>query len=92
ERIEVLKGPQGTIFGRNTEGGALSLVTRAPSGVFDGRAIGGVGNYGSRNAELHVDLPSVYNISLKFDGVYQHQDPTVRDPLAGSTGWNYYDR
>ena len=92
ERIEVLKGPQGTLFGRNTEGGALSLVTRAPSGVFDGRVVGGVGNFGSRNAELHLDLPAFYGISLKFDGVYQHQDPTVKDPLAGSTGWNYYDR
>ena len=92
ERIEVLKGPQGTLFGRNTEGGALSLVTKAPTGVFDGRVVGGVGNFGSRNAEMHVDLPSFANISLKLDGVYQHQDPTVKDPLAGSTGWNYYDR
>ncbi|MCH4554345.1 TonB-dependent receptor plug domain-containing protein, partial [Aestuariibaculum sp. L182] len=50
ERIEVLKGPQGTLFGRNTEGGALSLVSRAPTGVFGGRMTAGVGNYGSRNA------------------------------------------
>ncbi len=92
ERIEVLKGPQGTLFGRNTEGGALSLVTRAPSGEFEGRFTGGLGNFGSRNAEAHVDLPAFHDISLKFDGVYQHQDPTVKDPLAGSTGWNYYDR
>ena len=92
QRIEVLKGPQGTLFGRNTEGGALSLVTKAPTGVFDGRVVGGVGNFGGRNAEIHLDLPSFYDISLKFDGVYQHQDPTVRDPLSGSTGWNYYDR
>ena len=92
ERIEVLKGPQGTLFGRNTEGGALSLVTRAPSGTFDGRVAGGVGNYGSRYGEAHLDLPTFYGISLKLDGVYQHQDPTVRDPLSGSTGWNYYDR
>ncbi|MEO5867267.1 MAG: TonB-dependent receptor [Sphingomonas sp.] len=92
ERIEVLKGPQGTLFGRNTEGGALSLVTKAPTGEFDGRVVGGVGNYGSRNAELHLDLPSFANIALKFDGVYQHQDPTVKDPLAGSIGWNAYDR
>ncbi|MES2097893.1 MAG: TonB-dependent receptor [Pseudomonadota bacterium] len=92
ERIEILKGPQGTLFGRNTEGGALSLVTKAPTGVFGGRIVGGVGNYGSRNGEIHVDLPSFANISLKLDGIYQHQDPTVKDPLAGSTGWNYYDR
>ena len=92
ERIEVLKGPQGTLFGRNTEGGALSLVTRAPSGELEGRVVGGVGNYGSRNVELHFDLPSFHNVSIKLDGVYQHQDPTVRDPLSGSTGWNFYDR
>lgn len=92
DRIEVLKGPQGTLFGRNSEGGALSLVSKAPSGEFDGRVVGGVGNYGSRNAEIHMDLPEWHDISIKMDGVYQHQDPTVKDPLAGSTGWNYYDR
>src|ERR1700712_449806 len=91
-RIEVLKGPQGTLFGRNTEGGALSLVSKAPSGEFGGRVSGGVGNYGSHTAEAHVDLPRFYNISLKIDGVLQKQDPTTKDPFPGSTGWNYYDR
>lgn len=92
ERIEVLKGPQGTLFGRNTEGGAVSLITKAPSGVFGLRGSVGAGNYGSRNAEIHLDLPAFYNIAIKLDGVYQHQDPTTKDPLSGSTGWNYYDR
>ncbi|MET3722479.1 TonB-dependent receptor [Sphingomonas trueperi] len=92
ERIEVLKGPQGTLFGRNTEGGALSLVTRAPTGEFGGRINGGVGNYGSRSVDAHLDLPAFHDVALKFDGVYQHQDPTVDNPLTGSTGWNYYDR
>ena len=91
-RIEVLKGPQGTLFGRNTEGGALSVVTKPPSGTFEGRMSAGVGNYGQHNAEMHLDLPSYQDISVKLDGVYQHQGPTVTNPLAGSIGWNAYDR
>lgn len=57
ERVEVLKGPQGTLFGRNTEGGALSIVTREPTGEFGGSLSGGFGNLGAYNAQLHVDLP-----------------------------------
>ena len=92
ERIEVLKGPQGTLFGRNTEGGALSIVTRAPRGEFAIRGHGGVGNYGSYNGELHLDLPEFANISIKADGVIQHQDATTKNPMPGQYGWNYYDR
>ena len=92
ERIEVLKGPQGTLFGRNTEGGALSIVTRAPTGQFGLRMLAGAGNLGSYNSEAHLDLPAVFGIATKLDGIIQHQNPITRDPLPGSTGWGYYNR
>ncbi len=92
ERIEVLKGPQGTLFGRNTEGGALSIVSKAPTGEFGGRISGGVGNLGGHNASLHLDLPEFMNVSIKLDGVIQHQDAVTENPLAGSTGFGFFNR
>jgi iron complex outermembrane receptor protein len=92
DHIEVLKGPQGTLFGRNTEGGALSLVTRLPTGEFGLRSTAGYGDYGAYNADAHLDLPAIGTLSLKLDGVVQYQGETIKNPLAGQKGWNYFDR
>ncbi|CAN5353224.1 TonB-dependent receptor [soil metagenome] len=92
ERIEVLKGPQGTLFGRNTEGGALSLVTRKPTGEFGIRAVAGFGNYDSYNSELHVNFPAIGDFAVKVDGVASAQGPITENPLPGQEGFGAYDR
>jgi iron complex outermembrane receptor protein len=71
EQIEVLKGPQGSLFGRNTEGGAISIVTKKPSGEFHLDATVGTGNYDEREAVVHLDLPAFHNIAVKLDGLIQ---------------------
>ncbi|MEO7691548.1 MAG: TonB-dependent receptor [Sphingomonas sp.] len=92
QNIEVLKGPQGTLFGRNTEGGAVNIVTKKPSGEFHFNGTGGLGNFGAYKGEAHIELPAFADIALKIDGIVAHRDPLVKNPLPGTEGFNQYDK
>jgi iron complex outermembrane receptor protein len=59
ERVEVLRGPQGTLYGKNTIGGAVNLITRKPSGEFGGSLILGAGEHNLFTQRLSVDLPTM---------------------------------
>ena len=92
DTIEVLKGPQGTLFGRNTEGGAVSIVTRKPTGRFDLSATMGIGNYGSHEAKAHLNLPEWHDVSIKLDGILTRRGGLVANPLPGQADFNGFDR
>ncbi len=74
ERVEILRGPQGTLFGRNSTGGALAFISRDPSSdaKFSGKV--GVGNYDSRNIKVSVD-PGTF-LGLKTSFSYAHSERT----------------
>ena len=69
-RVEVLRGPQGTLFGRNTTGGAISFISRDPSEKARGSLTAGVGNYGLWNVRASIDPGEILGVSSTF--TYSH--------------------
>lgn len=82
--FQVLKGPQGTLFGRNTTGGAVLVVPAAPSDQFEGYARAQVGTFTNRQFEAAVNIPIAgEKAALRLAGFHWKRDGYVRT-LAGS--------
>lgn len=92
ERIEVLRGPQGTLFGRNTIGGAISIVTKKPSGEMEVDVRAGISNYRGRSMAAHVNLPEAAGLSFKVDGLIESRGGLVQNPLAGSKDYTEIEK
>ncbi len=87
ERIEVLKGPQGTLFGRNSAAGAVSIVTRQPADEFDAQLKLRVGEYDKRRVDGMVNIPLGDDVALRLNGVWNESDGWMRDAATHKDLW-----
>ncbi|GLV28517.1 TonB-dependent receptor [Sphingobium sp. TomTYG75] len=74
ERVEVLKGPQGTLFGRNASGGVISIYTKDPSQNAELEARLGYANYQTMDAKFYLNMPITENLAANISASYHNQD------------------
>jgi iron complex outermembrane recepter protein len=85
ERVEVLKGPQGTLFGRGSQIGAISFMTRKPQQDFGGYITTGTGNYGHKELQGAINAPIIDNkLLLRVSGIYSQRDGYVENTYGGT--------
>ena len=90
ERIEVLRGPQGTLFGKNTTGGAINIVSAKPQNEFEADALLRVGDWGQQDFRGMINIPITDTIATRFsfadessDGFYVNR--TFGNEAVGAT-------
>jgi iron complex outermembrane receptor protein len=74
QNVQVLKGPQGTLFGRNTTGGAVLLVPKRPTDELEGYIEGGYGNYDAKRLQAVVNVPIASGARLRLGADWQNAD------------------
>ena len=74
ERVEVLRGPQGTLYGRNSIGGAINIITRKPGDEQGGKMSLSAGSRGRLNGDAYVDMPISDEFGMSFSVAYQRRD------------------
>lgn len=83
ERVEVLRGPQGTLFGANTTGGVVNVITRQPTGELGGRAELSYGNYDRVDVNGSLDFPVGDRVSGKLAVSHSERDGYVTNVANG---------
>ena len=90
KQLEVLRGPQGTLFGRNTPAGVVKIDTVKPSDDFTGFGSLTYGNLGAARAETGVTMPLSDTLSMRVSGLWNHRDDYINNaydaPFAKKDG------
>lgn len=93
ERIEVLRGPQGTYFGRNSVGGAINIITRKPVNEFEGEIELGYSSFDTKRAQGVVNVPVVDGLlAVRASGQYEKSDGYIHNinPIGGGNDSKFY--
>lgn len=82
ERVEVQKGPQGTLFGRNSYGGNIAISTAKPTDKFEGGIDATYGSYDRMMLNAHINLPISESLAVRFAGNYERRDGFIKSVTA----------
>ncbi|NIB38342.1 TonB-dependent receptor [Pseudomaricurvus alkylphenolicus] len=90
-QIEVLKGPQGSLYGRNSLGGAVNMISQKPSGELNFKQQLNFGNYDHFKSVTHIDLPEAMGVSTKLSYVTSRRDGLVENSYPGAQDFSEND-
>lgn len=83
ERVEVLRGPQGTLFGRNSTGGLINVITTDPGRDFEARAVASYGSFDTRSVQGYVSVPLGPTLAANLTALWGRSDGYLRDFSRG---------
>lgn len=86
ERVEILKGPQGTLYGRNATAGAINIIPNRPEFGFSGNASAEVGNYGRLNVGGMINVPLSDRVAFRLAGQRVRRDGFMSDGTSDDNG------
>ena len=88
QRVEILKGPQGTLYGRNSTGGVVNVITNDPTDELESHVAGEIGNYGLYRGSVALNLPISEGVAVRFAGQGVTRDGFLSDGYDDEEGYS----